>query len=500
MANHLMPTSREYIGARYVPVFANPVEWSDTRGYEPLTMVTYEGATYITKQTVPPGIQIGNKDYWLLFSNFSAQLEAYAGQVRHLQDAVDGFQAGLDGLDKQVSLFSGTTDLGNYSDFNYALRPPASFDTRLFLSAAQKQWAWFKENNWTYGQNLQTTVPLLNLDTGETLNSQGAITSCSPAVASCLYYAGYTDLAGVFDMYSGTHRMRDYLLGKGWTPVSNQGELQAGDVVFQGWQADSEADDTPTHTFLCAGNDSRYDAGSTSAIRNGAPVAMNWSSLRPNINGVCENGLYALNASAFLHYPTPADNVPWKMLAMDTQGLSQLLMSRTQLVYRSLEGGTFEQRSLDFAARAPMMRYNKGNPVAPGADGFIPMNQTSYPAPSSLNYSTKPFTETENGIRINESGVYLIEYNAVYASDSTSETGQAIVSLTWTQGGAESNLVTGKESIRAHGTLSGCKILNVAITPETPVEVRLHNRSLNAGNLTFETGFDRTFIQVRQLA
>ena len=41
---------RQYVGARYVPVFANPLEWSDTREYEPLTIVTYQGNSYTSMQ------------------------------------------------------------------------------------------------------------------------------------------------------------------------------------------------------------------------------------------------------------------------------------------------------------------------------------------------------------------------------------------------------------------------------------------------------------------
>lgn len=68
---------REYIGARYVPVFANPVEWSSTRGYEPLTIVTYQGASYTSTQYVPAGVQIDNAKYWVRTFDFDAQVEAY---------------------------------------------------------------------------------------------------------------------------------------------------------------------------------------------------------------------------------------------------------------------------------------------------------------------------------------------------------------------------------------------------------------------------------------
>ena len=32
-------TTRQYIGARYIPVFADPVQWDNTKSYEYLTMV-----------------------------------------------------------------------------------------------------------------------------------------------------------------------------------------------------------------------------------------------------------------------------------------------------------------------------------------------------------------------------------------------------------------------------------------------------------------------------
>ena len=48
----------QYIGSRYVPVFADPVEWNAQRTYEPLTIVLHEGNSYTSKQFVPIGIKI----------------------------------------------------------------------------------------------------------------------------------------------------------------------------------------------------------------------------------------------------------------------------------------------------------------------------------------------------------------------------------------------------------------------------------------------------------
>lgn len=72
---------REYIGARYVPVFANPPEWNDTRGYEPLTIVLHEGNSFTSTQYVPSGVDIKNTEYWLETGNWNAQIEAYRQEV-----------------------------------------------------------------------------------------------------------------------------------------------------------------------------------------------------------------------------------------------------------------------------------------------------------------------------------------------------------------------------------------------------------------------------------
>lgn len=73
---------REYIGARYVPVFANPPEWNDTRRYEPLTIVLHQGNSFTSTQYVPTGIDISNTKYWLETGNWNAQIEAYREEVR----------------------------------------------------------------------------------------------------------------------------------------------------------------------------------------------------------------------------------------------------------------------------------------------------------------------------------------------------------------------------------------------------------------------------------
>lgn len=124
----------QYIGARYVPVFADPVEWTADRPYEHLMMVQNEGNTYISKQAVPVGIELptitGENEYWILFSNYNAQIEEYRQEVARLSDDVSTVSESVGTLENET-LPEMKNDLwGNYyipDDFeNYVTLPEVS--------------------------------------------------------------------------------------------------------------------------------------------------------------------------------------------------------------------------------------------------------------------------------------------------------------------------------------------------------------------------------------
>ena len=52
--------NRQYVGARYVPKFADPVEWNGALSYEALTIVTHLGHSFTSKKPVPAGFDIGH--------------------------------------------------------------------------------------------------------------------------------------------------------------------------------------------------------------------------------------------------------------------------------------------------------------------------------------------------------------------------------------------------------------------------------------------------------
>ena len=97
---------REYIGARYVPLFADPVEWDNTRTYEPLTIVMYQGDSYTSKQSVPVGINILNETYWVPTGNYNAQTEAYRRETREVQNSLDDIREDITDMSGDIQTLS----------------------------------------------------------------------------------------------------------------------------------------------------------------------------------------------------------------------------------------------------------------------------------------------------------------------------------------------------------------------------------------------------------
>lgn len=90
-----MSTVRQYIGARYVTkIYENSLdpssaEWEASVNYEPLTMVTYNNGSYLSKKDVPGSVgnPADNPSYWV-------QTGFYNGQIASLQDQIDDMKDG----------------------------------------------------------------------------------------------------------------------------------------------------------------------------------------------------------------------------------------------------------------------------------------------------------------------------------------------------------------------------------------------------------------------
>ena len=98
--------TRQYIGARYViKIYENSqdalsAEWESNTNYEPLTLVTYNYGSYLSKKEVPAtvGNPVDNSSYWV-------QTGFYNGQIASLEQAVATINSNIGNLSNL-----GTTD------------------------------------------------------------------------------------------------------------------------------------------------------------------------------------------------------------------------------------------------------------------------------------------------------------------------------------------------------------------------------------------------------
>lgn len=87
-----------YIGMRYVPKIIG--QHDPQIAYEALSIVTYNGNSYTSKQNVPPGTEITNTDYWVVTGNYNAQVEQYRSEV---VNAVATVTEGMSNLESSVN-------------------------------------------------------------------------------------------------------------------------------------------------------------------------------------------------------------------------------------------------------------------------------------------------------------------------------------------------------------------------------------------------------------
>ena len=86
----------QYVGARYVPLFAEPLEWDKTKSYEPLTIVLHQGNSYTSRQYVPAGVEIDNDSFWAITGNYNAQVEQYRQEVKAIDVRVTANAKAID--------------------------------------------------------------------------------------------------------------------------------------------------------------------------------------------------------------------------------------------------------------------------------------------------------------------------------------------------------------------------------------------------------------------
>ena len=94
---------RQYIGARYVPKFADPVTWNKALSYEAMTIVTHLGNSFTSKIPVPAGIDISNTTYWVNTGNFNAQVNQLTNDVAKVKGDVTAISEDVTSLNGDVA-------------------------------------------------------------------------------------------------------------------------------------------------------------------------------------------------------------------------------------------------------------------------------------------------------------------------------------------------------------------------------------------------------------
>lgn len=103
-----MSTVRQYIGARYVTkIYENSqdpssAEWEAGVNYEPLTMVTYNNGSYLSKKDVPGSVgdPAANPDYWVQTGFYNGQIASLQNQIDDINNTkIPGIEADIGDLD-----------------------------------------------------------------------------------------------------------------------------------------------------------------------------------------------------------------------------------------------------------------------------------------------------------------------------------------------------------------------------------------------------------------
>ena len=82
-----------YVGARYIPRIMG--EYNNETAYEALDIVTSGGVGYISRQPVPAGTAVTNKEYWAMWGNGNAVIDALTQRVSTNENDISSLETGL---------------------------------------------------------------------------------------------------------------------------------------------------------------------------------------------------------------------------------------------------------------------------------------------------------------------------------------------------------------------------------------------------------------------
>ena len=118
-----------------------------------------------------------------------------------------------------------------------------------------------RDMDFNYGHaQINPAINWRTLDSSTAIDPSEKIVSCDRLVDWILYRSGFVDQPYKNGLV--TVQLDDWLAKIGFTKITSVSQLKAGDVVFSSPDSAGE----PIHTFMCAGTNLRYDAGSDARI------------------------------------------------------------------------------------------------------------------------------------------------------------------------------------------------------------------------------------------
>lgn len=82
-----------YVGARYIPRIMG--EYNNETAYEALDIVTSGGVGYISRQPVPAGTAVTNKEYWAMWGSGNAAIDVLTQRVATNENDISALESGL---------------------------------------------------------------------------------------------------------------------------------------------------------------------------------------------------------------------------------------------------------------------------------------------------------------------------------------------------------------------------------------------------------------------
>lgn len=211
-----LPKVRVYKGSRYIPKFADPLQWDANTAYEHLTVVYSCGRTYISKVDVPTGSPLPKypklqNEWWATYADYNAQLEMYREEVRTFSTRYDEMfcwlKDQLEKLDAKVDRY--------YTELNTKIDNLRQYvDTQISNVRNEMNHLETDLNNTINNlgtKNTYTFADIINkVYGGGTLGEDGHISwpnSSKIAVGDLNIYSGYANGGGSGD-YSNAIRSR----------------------------------------------------------------------------------------------------------------------------------------------------------------------------------------------------------------------------------------------------------------------------------------------------